>query len=61
MFSKNDLEDDFSLKLIIQSATDTQLIEHKDRLFKVLNMRNNQLFNNINDKLNTDDKTKNQR
>ena len=30
-------------------------MEQKDRSFKVLNMKNNQSFKNVNDKLNTDD------
>ena len=33
-------------------------MEQKDRSFKVLNMKNNQSFKNVNDKLNTDDLNK---
>ena len=58
--SKNDLEYESSSKVIIESVKDIQLMKHEDRLLKVLNVRNSQSFNNINDKLNIDDKTKNQ-
>ena len=35
-----------------------QLKEQKDSLFEILNIRNNQLFNNVNHNLNIDDVTK---
>ena len=38
---------------------DNQLIDQKDGVFKVLNMRNNQSFNNVSDKLNVDDESRN--
>ena len=38
---------------------DIQLIDQKDGVFKVLNMRNNQSFYNVHDKSKIDDKTKN--
>ena len=38
---------------------DIQLIDQKDGVFKVLNMRNNQSFNNVSDKLNIDDESRN--
>ena len=59
VLSKNDVEYDSSLKVIIKSVKNLQLLEHKERLFKLSNMRNKQSFNNINDKLNIDDKIKN--
>ena len=55
---KNYLEEESTFKVIIESVKDVQLKEQKDWLFKVWNMRNNQSFNNINDKLNINDKTK---
>ena len=60
IISKNDLEEESTLKKIIGFVKDIQLKKQKERLFKILNMRNNQLFNNINDKLNIDGKTKQQ-
>ena len=57
VLSKNDVEDDSSLKVIIESVKNLQLLEHKEKLFELSNMRNKQSFNNINDKLNIDDKT----
>ena len=59
ILSKNGLEDEFTLKVIIESVKNLQLLEHKERLFKLSNMRNKQSFNNINDKLNIDEKIKN--
>ena len=47
ILSKNDSEDESSFKVIIEFVKDIQLMEHKDRLFKVLNMRCNQTFNNV--------------
>ena len=60
ILSKNDLEDDSSLKVINKFVKDIQLMKLKDRLFKILNILNNQLFNNVNNKLNIDDKINNQ-
>ena len=57
IISNNGLEEDSTLKGIIKSVKYIQLKKQKDGLFKVY-MRNNQLFNNINNKLNIDDKTK---
>ena len=58
IISKNHLEEYYTLKRIIEYVKDFQLKEQKDRLFKILNMRKNQLFHNVNDKLNIDNKTK---
>ena len=38
-----------------ESVKNMQLKEQKDRLFKVIKTRNNQSFNNVNNKLSTDD------
>ena len=46
------------MKKIIEYIKDVQLEEQKDRFFKILNMRSNQLCNNVHDKLNIDDKAK---
>ena len=60
ILSKNDLEDEYTLKIIIESKKDIQLMEQKDRLFKGLTMRNNQAFNNVDNKLKNGYKTKQQ-
>ena len=52
---KNDFEDDSSVKVLIESVNDIQLTKHKDRLFKLLNKRNNQSFIDVNDKLYIDE------
>ena len=58
IISTNDLEEKSSLRRIIESMKNMQLNEQKDRLFKVFNMRNNKLFNNMNENPNINDKTK---
>ena len=45
--SKNDLEDESTLKVIFEWGKDIQLMEQKNRFFKVLNIRNNRLFINV--------------
>ena len=57
IISKNALEEESTLKRIIKSVKDFPLKEQKEKWFKVLNLRNNQLFNNVNDKLDINDKT----
>ena len=58
MISNNDIEEESTLKRIIESIKKNQLKEQKDNLFKISNMRSNQPFNNLNDNLNIDDTTK---
>ena len=45
--SKNDLEDESTLKVIFEWGKDIQLMEQKNIFFKVLNIRNNRLFINV--------------
>ena len=52
----NDIEEKSTLKRIIESVKYFNL-EQKDSVVKILNMTNNQSFNNVNDGLDIDDKT----
>ena len=52
---KNNFEDDSSMKVIIESVKDIQLIKHEDRLFKLSNKINNQSFIDVNEKLYIDE------
>ena len=58
IISNNNIEEEYTLKWIIESVKKVQLKEQKDSLFKILNMRNNQSFNNVNHNLDIDDVTK---
>ena len=41
IISNNIIEEESSLKIIIESVKKNQLKDQKDNLFKILNMRNN--------------------
>ena len=58
VISNNIIEDETTLKRIIESIKKIQLKEQKDSLFKILNMRKNQSFNNVNHNSGIDDLTK---
>ena len=58
--SNNNIEEESTLKRIIESIKIFQLNVQKDSLFKILNMRNNQSFSNVYHNLNIDDLTKQQ-
>ena len=54
----NDIEEDTTLEMIIDSVKKFQIKEKDDYLFNILNMRNNISFNKDNDNLDIDDNTK---
>lgn len=54
----NDIEEDTTLEMIIDSVKKFLIKEKNDCLFNILNMRNNISFHKDNDKLNIDDNTK---
>ena len=56
--SNNNIDEESTLKIIIEYVKEFQLIEQKDSLFKILNMRNNRSFINVNNNLNNDDMSK---
>ena len=55
IISNNNIEEEYTLKWIIESVKKVQLKEQKDSLFKILNMRKNQSFNNVNHNSGIDD------
>ena len=54
----NDIEEDTTLEMIIDSVKKFQIKEKDDFLFNILKMRNNISLNSDNDKLHIDDNTK---
>ena len=58
IISNNNIEEEYTLKWIIESVKKVQLKEQKDSLFKILTMRKNQSFNNVNHNSGIDDVTK---
>ena len=54
----NDVKEDSTLEMIIDSVKKFQIKEKDNCLFNILNMRNNISFNKDNDKLDIDDNTK---
>ena len=54
----NDIKEDTTLEMIIDFVKKFQIKEKDNCLFKILNMRNNILFNKDNDNLDTDNNTK---
>ena len=54
----NDIEEDTTLEMIIDSMKKFQIMEKDYCFFNILNMRNNISFNSDNDKLHIDDNTK---
>ena len=54
----NDIEEDTTLEMIIDSVKKFQIKEKDDYLFNILNMRNNISFNKDNDNLDIDDNSK---
>jgi len=58
IISNNDIKEDTTLQLIIDSVKKFQTKEKDNSLFNILNMRNNKPYNKDNDKIVIDDNTK---
>ena len=54
----NDIKEDTTFEMIIDSVKKFQIKERDNCLFNILNMRNNISFNKDNDNLDIDDNTK---